>query len=148
MRSLCKKIAPSTFNYGFQPIALELSELFEEKHNLQVLLDLQLPNRAAPRQISRAVYRILLESLNNVVKHAQVDKVKVSMKVTEKRFSMIVEDSGVGGVNRKLAPSYLLRGGHIGVLGMQDWAAAVGGQLMIGENEPQGTKVALEIPLD
>lgn len=149
LREICTQLYPATVDHGFKYIALELAEQFETEHQLAVMLDLKLP-RSSPigsQRIFRAVYQVLLESLQNIVKHANVSEAFVTMTQSDDRFVMSVVDHGVGGMNPRLSQSRLLRQKRIGVINMYEWATSVGGRLLIEESFPRGTQIQLEIPL-
>lgn len=149
LRDICTQLYPSTIDHGLKVLASELVDRFAEEHDLNIKLKLDVPRTRAvgSRRISRVIYRIMLESLQNVVKHAKTRDVQVAIEQTESAIKLEVVDDGVGGITKRLSKSQLLRSRHIGVIGMSDWATSVGGNLQITENSPHGTRLQLEIPI-
>jgi len=93
-----------------------------------------------------ALYRILQESLANVEKHAQARHVTVHLKPQGAFVQLAIEDDGVGfdpehHTARKRGKSGL------GLLGMRERAAYVGGVLTIKSVRRSGTKIEVRIPL-
>lgn len=97
-----------------------------------------------PDSVKITIFRIAQEAISNIARHAHARHVKISLHANG-RLQMSIEDDGVGlrgdwqeGVN-----------GHrpLGLLGMQERAALIGGTLTIEAGVPQGTRVTLRVPL-
>lgn len=89
-------------------------------------------------------YRVLQESLTNVVRHAKASRARVQLVARDASLSLEVVDDGVGfGSGSAVGP---LEGN--GILGMRERARALGGALTI-ENRPEGgARVHLSLPLE
>ena len=103
---------------------------------------------ARPRDVQRfsseveaTVYRIAQEALNNVAKHAQARAVNVLLEQRGESIALVVEDDGVG--FRPLGASET----RIGLSGMQERAAAVGGTLEIEPTPGGGATLIACIPI-
>ena len=113
-----------------------------------VPVDLQsagLNNARLPPLIETAIYRIVQETLTNIVRHARATAVGVILERQKNHVSTIVEDNGCGfDVDAvQAAPS---AGRRMGLLGMQERAALLGGTLHIESAPDVGTTVYLRIP--
>jgi PAS domain S-box-containing protein len=89
---------------------------------------------------SVTVFRILQESLNNVVKHAQASRVDIVFADQTRSLSMLVKDNGVGfdaDVQKEQA---------YGLLGIRERALMVGGRARITSKPGRGTRVSLSLP--
>lgn len=95
-----------------------------------------------PTTIEQTVYRITDEALVNVERHAQASQVKVNLTKQSRSLILIIEDDGVGFVVEAGK-----RRGRYGLVGMQERAELVGGQLQIDSAPGQGTILHLTIPL-
>lgn len=90
------------------------------------------------------LYRIAQEALNNVTKHAQADHVDVILERRDNHVVLIIEDDGIGfEPNLEATPS----GRGLGLIGMRERAALVGGTLEIESTPGNGTTVYIRIPL-
>lgn len=76
--------------------------------------------------LATAIYRIVQESLTNVVKHAQASHVVVSLRRQGGQLCLSVSDNGVG------LPSQWQANGHHGLIGIRERAQALGGQCLLG----------------
>ncbi len=99
------------------------------------------PARAVDQAIAIQVYRILQESLNNVVKHAAASRVYVRLRLSATRLELEVEDRGKG-----VDPRVARRG--LGIVGMRERAALVGGTITFERPDAGGTLMRLEVPLE
>ena len=100
------------------------------------------PGADAPEIASSAaihVFRILQEALTNVARHARVNQARVGLTISPAGLRLEVIDSGGG-----IPESY--RAG-IGLAGMRERAALIGGSLDIGNANPNGTSIVLRAPI-
>jgi len=103
------------------------------------------PRRLTPEQ-EIAVYRIAQEALSNVVRHAQAVSASVEARFEPQRFTLVVQDDGVGfPVPASLAD--LDSSLHYGLMGMQERAELVNGRLTLDSSASGGTRLSLEVPL-
>lgn len=99
-----------------------------------------------PREVETQAFRIVQEALNNVHKHAAAGSVDVVLERKQGRTVLCVHDDGVGVLQsaRDAARGGTRRG--LGLLGMRERAALIGGELDISSVPGQGTKVTVQLP--
>lgn len=90
-----------------------------------------------PEQIEACAYRVVQESLTNVVRHSGAESVRVRVILEDEGLLVEITDDGTGGSEQP--------GG--GIRGMQERVAIVGGSFRAGPGE-QGWKVRVSLPLD
>ncbi len=96
--------------------------------------------------IETALYRVVQEALTNVLKHAAAHRVSVVLQRSPDQVSAVVEDDGQGfDTDSPGAASATER--RLGVLGMRERMALVGGTLTIESNIGRGTTVIARVPL-
>ena len=93
-----------------------------------------------PQAVQLAIYRIVQESLTNVVRHAHARTVRVYLTQDESSFSIRVVDDGTGPT-----PGGDRSGGR-GLLGMHERAELLGGTLVAGPLATGGFRVTATIP--
>jgi signal transduction histidine kinase len=104
--------------------------------------------RPLPAGVDLAAYRIVQESLTNVLRHAGRARAVVEVSYGERELTLTVDDDGRGhpggssGVNGHAAP----RPGH-GILGMHERAHALGGELEAGPRPSGGFRVCARLPI-
>jgi signal transduction histidine kinase len=135
-------------SHSLQPVILEEQGLlaaiawhvgmFERQTGIRVDYHAPPTAMAAGGGAAIHVYRILQESLNNVARHAGVDRVEVRVEIDAADFELVVEDNSPGTVHP-------LRAG-VGLTAMRERAELVGGRLNIGPAGEAGTRVTLRVP--
>ncbi len=105
---------------------------------VSVTLDLPRPDRTLPAAVETAAYRIALEALNNVVRHAQATTCRVCLSVGN-QVELDVTDNGVGIAARHPA--------GVGLAAMRERAVELGGATLIEPVRPHGTRVHATLPL-
>lgn len=95
--------------------------------------------RAAPSTVDLAAYRIVQESLTNVVRHARAQRVDVTVSYLPDAISIKVVDDGVG-------PAPGPDAGQ-GIVGMRERATSLGGSLSAGAGTGGGFAVRALLPL-
>jgi signal transduction histidine kinase len=91
-------------------------------------------------ELESAVYRIVQEALNNVVKHADASRAKIAVVEDDSRIRLTVEDDGKG-----VSQTDGDRQGF-GLIGMRERAERLGGELTIGEAPGGGVRVSVSLP--
>jgi signal transduction histidine kinase len=124
-----------------QPGLARLSELAESVRAAGVEVDLHVSGELPPASsaVDLAAYRIVQESLTNVVKHAGPARVVVRVDVVDGGMLVDVTDDGLGTTASTEAGR--------GLLGMHERAAAAGGTVTAGPLAAGGWRVRAELPL-
>ena len=91
--------------------------------------------------IEEELFRIALEALNNVVKHARAQHVTVDLRFEEQRVCLEISDDGMG-----YDPAVAKGSGGLGLRGMQERAQRIGGTLEIVGVLGKGTTVKVQAP--
>jgi signal transduction histidine kinase len=111
-----------------------------ERGQLELALDLpeQIPSLSP--DVEQCIYRIAQEAIENVIQHANADKLSVQLSVLNKEIDFIVQDDGQG--------TDLQQSGHtdhFGLAGMRERANLAGGTLTVHSLPGQGTRIHLAI---
>ncbi|HEU6442604.1 MAG TPA: PAS domain-containing sensor histidine kinase, partial [Microvirga sp.] len=111
---------------------------------------LGLENRL-PTEIETAIYRVVQEALTNVFRHAQARTASVIVERRGSRVSAIVEDDGIGFAIETVEPgqgrSDPVSRARLGLTGIRERLALLGGTLTIESAPGEGTTLFAEIPL-
>ena len=91
---------------------------------------------------STAVFRIFQETLTNVARHSNANRVKITLKKSNNYLALEVQDNGKGIEESKVCDSKSL-----GLLGMRERAYYFGGEVKFEGTQGKGTKVTVLIPL-
>ena len=107
-----------------------------KRTSIPCTLDTKLETITIGKEASIAVFRIIQESLTNVIRHAEATKVVVRIGKKKKQYEIEIIDDGVGITSERKTGSFSL-----GVLGMRERAEGIGGQLHITGAAGKGTSV-------
>ena len=140
-RTISFELTPSILeDFG---LAAALRELVSRiPGSLRVDLNLRGLDQPLPALLATAVYRIVQELLNNVMKHAQAQEVFVEVSQEDHQVYVSVEDDGVGFDASGPAP----RGG-IGLAGIRTRVGLLGGTVSSRSRPGQGTGFSLQVPV-
>jgi len=92
-------------------------------------------------EMETSIYRIVQESITNVVRHAYATCVDIILEWQAEKIVIIIEDDGVGLDMQKARET-----GHLGLIGMQERAEMLGGKLLVDSTPQVGTTLVVEIP--
>jgi two-component system, NarL family, sensor kinase len=99
-----------------------------------------------PADTELTLYRILQEALNNVQKHARARHVAVHLTRQGDSVQLTIKDDGIG-FDTKHHEARLKKKGVLGLFGMRERAAYVGGILTVKSGPRAGTEIEVRIPL-
>ncbi|MEP7000913.1 MAG: PAS domain-containing protein [bacterium] len=140
-RSIAMALHPSALDDLGLAAAIELhATLVARRTGLAMTLELDPVNVEIGR--ARAAYRVMQESLTNIVRHAEA--ISVVLRLSERAGELLLDviDDGCG-----IKPGQLGGAGSLGLLGMRERAAAFGGSVQIVALDVCGTAVKLRLPL-
>ncbi len=115
---------------------------FQSRTHIPCRFDTNLEEIDLDHERSMAVFRILQESLTNVARHANATNVAVNLTEADDSLLLEVRDNGRG-----ITPSEMEKTKSFGILGMQERALLLGGEINIQGSAGQGTMVSLRVPL-
>jgi signal transduction histidine kinase len=141
MRLLIFELRPSVLESEGLVTALRTRlEAVEERAGLGVELRVE-GEAPVPPGIEEGLYRIAQEALTNALKHARASNVCVTLRRGAEAVVLEIADDGLG-----FDPSTAVEGGGLGMEGMIERAAAMGGELVLDSEPGGGTSVRVEVP--
>ncbi len=141
--------------YDLRPIQLDhlgltgaiedIAEKVAAVNGLRLIKDVADIDNLFPKPWENSIYRIVQESLNNIVKHAQATEVRVSVSRSGSEVSIIIQDDGVGFEPNATGVSSRRNG--FGLLGLSERAKLLGGHAGVEAAKGAGTKLIIVLPL-
>jgi len=143
LHTLAVDLRPASLDHLGLISALEqFIKEFQRQYSLKVEFESTgMQERRLPANIETAIFRIVQESLTNVIMHAQATRVDVIVSRNDDTVAAIIEDNGIG-----FFPSLATDGEHLGLFGMRERIEMLGGTLAIESEPGQGTTVKAEVP--
>ena len=149
LREICVGLYPPMQDQGVELAVQEVVVQFRGKYGLKT--DFSLPKASVgpiDEQLVTAVCRILTEALNNIVKHAPTAEATVALNCTSDELTLTITDNGPGNPFAESSFSELVRQGHLGIVGMYEWAKLVDGHMQLAANQPTGSQLLFTCPLN
>lgn len=96
-------------------------------------------------EIESCIYRVVQESLNNIIKHSEASEFSVQIEADKSKVNVIVSDNGVG-----IPPEYFTLSGlsysGTGLFGMRERIEKLNGNLKINSSTGEGTVLIIQLP--
>jgi signal transduction histidine kinase len=142
VRRLAVELRPKVLDdFGLVPALERLTETFAEQTGIRVDFRAAIPDERLPSEVETALYRVVQESLTNVVKHAHSHRVSVLLTRKDAAVAAVIEDDGTGFDAAEAGQ------GGFGLAGMRERLALLDGRLEIESREGAGTTLVAEVPL-
>ncbi|HKO81838.1 MAG TPA: histidine kinase [Chitinophagaceae bacterium] len=144
VRNLASELRPSMLDdFGLIPALEWHSKEFEKRFNIKVEFQSEIKELKTSSLIATGLFRMYQESLTNVARHAGATKVSAILQVADGQIYFSIHDNGKGFIvttdNHKKT---------LGLLGMKERAAMMGGSLEINSSPDKGTSVVIIVPLN
>lgn len=97
---------------------------------------------ALPAPVEQALYRIAQEALNNALKHARAGQITLELRREAGRLALEIADDGAG-----FDPAAAHETGGVGLRGIAERVAGVGGAFALESAPGEGTRLRVEVPL-
>jgi signal transduction histidine kinase len=142
VRQLAVDLRPKVLDdFGLVAALERLTETFGAQTGISVRFESGLGEERLPLEVETALYRIVQESLTNIVKHALAENVSIVLARKPGAVVAVIEDDGKG-----FDPDDV-RDGGFGVQGMRERVGLLDGRLQIESSEESGTTLVAEVPL-
>jgi signal transduction histidine kinase len=135
---------PFLEKYGLLSAIRWYAEGFSRRSEIQVRVDGPADLPPVARAAERALFRVVQESLLNVLKHAQVHAAAVEISVLDEQLLVTIEDQGHG--FRELVRPSSAPGTGVGLASMRQRLTQLGGRLIV-TTSPDGTCIQAVVPL-
>jgi two-component system sensor histidine kinase UhpB len=142
IRRIAQGLRPPALDMlGLSPAIESYARSVAETSGLTIQTDIAATDGMLSPEAELALYRIVQEALSNVARHSQARSARVDLEVRRNAVHVVVSDTGRGfSVEEEMA-----RGG-LGLFGMQERGAYLGGTVEIDSTPGQGTRVRVTIP--
>jgi signal transduction histidine kinase len=142
VRRLAVELRPSALDdFGLVPAVERLAETFRDQSGIQVDLEALLGEERLPTDVETALYRVIQEAFTNVIKHSGAKRVSILLQRKNGAVMAVVEDDGSG-----FDPAGT-RADALGLAGMRERVALVGGRLLVESTAGAGTTLVAEVPV-
>ncbi|MAT43678.1 MAG: hypothetical protein CL609_15180 [Anaerolineaceae bacterium] len=140
---------------GLRPIYLEdlglaasldmLVREMEQSAQIPIKFNVVGDERRFTPQVEMSFYRMVQESLNNVLHHSDAKQSSVTLTFAEDGVELTIQDDGIGFIMPKNSAEFPKKG-HFGLLGLQERAELINAELSIKSKPGRGTTIFIRLP--
>ncbi len=142
LKKLISELRPEVLdNLGLIPAIEWLVEQFITRSGIRVNFSSRIKNIDLPKDKQLNIYRIVQESLTNVLRHSNASEIILDISESDNNICIEIKDNGKGFSPDKLDPLH-----SIGITGMKERALAFGAKLKLESLPGSGTTVLLSVP--
>lgn len=145
LHRLAADLRPASLDHlGLEAALRQYSRSAGSKFGLQVHFKARgMIGKRFSTEVETSLYRVVQEAMANVVRHARATRAEVLLQRRGDRVTVMVEDNGVGFEPEEVRQ----RGDHVGLLGIEERAEALGGTLTVESTPGAGTTIVVEVPI-
>jgi signal transduction histidine kinase len=141
---LAWQLRPSVLDeFGLNSALQSFGREWAERHGIELECDVSRQTADLPPAVETGIFRIVQEALNNIAKHSDASRVDLTLGLRDGHVMLVVEDNGRGFENHD--PSGLAAGG-LGLAGMRERTALMGGSFEIESEPGSGTSIFVRVP--
>lgn len=146
VRRMAMDLRPAALDdLGLVPALQAYAERFSETWPTKVIVRVTDGlRRRLPPDVELVLYRVVQEALTNVAKHSAASLARVSLSRRRNEVTLGIEDNGVG---FEPADKTQSNGTGLGLFGMRERLALVGGDAQIDSVKGQGTTITAHVPI-
>jgi signal transduction histidine kinase len=111
------------------------------KAGLQADISVPEDSGPIPKEIAIALFRIVQEGLNNIIRHAGAQRVRLELTSDGAGYAFTLSDDGSGFDQKDHADPW-----PHGIMGMQQRVRALGGRFLLESNSGTGTTLSVSVP--
>lgn len=143
MRDVASCLRPLALDAGLMSAVDWLLESYRQRTGLHCELTLDGSDALLDAGRTTTAFRVLQESLTNVVRHANATRLSVRISITASELLLSVSDNGTG-----FDPATLSSSRRFGLMGIRERVLVYGGTSTIDSEPGRGTTLSVIIPID
>ncbi|WHY85431.1 sensor histidine kinase [Neobacillus novalis] len=126
---------------GLVPTLRKYLQTIEEYHNHSKIEFVNIGiERRLPTKYEVALFRMIQESVQNALKHANACEIKVRLEITNTAITVLIKDNGAGFDTTQKKPE------SFGIIGMRERVDLLDGELTFDSKLGKGTAVLIHVP--
>lgn len=147
IRDISLNLRPSLLdNLGLKSAIKWYIEKQKSKAGIDIEYELDFDQEKLDPDYAITIFRIIQESITNIVRHAKAKKVFLSIKEEENSILINIEDDGVG-FDVENIWNEVKEGRALGILGIKERVELLKGNLEIKSGKGEGTRIKITFPL-
>jgi signal transduction histidine kinase len=143
MRLIINNLRPTVLDLGINAAFEWQVKDFQRRTGIDCELLMPEEELVLDDERATALFRILQESLNNILRHAKATNARIELVTDHARLTMKVADNGVG-----MFPDCRRKANSFGLVGIKERVSTLGGELRIENGPEKGTTIMVSIPAE
>jgi signal transduction histidine kinase len=145
VRRMAMDLRPAALDdLGLVPALHAYAEKYAQHWPVNVTVSVDGLTRRLPADVELVLYRVVQEALTNIAKHASATSAAVSLSRRHNEVTLTIVDDGVG---LDLHDGSQTNRSRLGLFGMRERLALVGGEMQVQSARGKGTKITARVPL-
>jgi PAS domain S-box-containing protein len=142
VRSISRSLVPPTLkDLGFIDSVNDLIDSIRTTQSLHIELDFfEFDEDLLPENKKLALFRIVQEQLNNIIKYARASRVVIILRQTQNNIFLQIKDNGVGFDLKKVKKG-------LGIISISNRAELLGGSALLTSSPGNGCEVNVSLPI-
>jgi len=141
VRAAINNLRPTVLDLGLSAAIEWQVQDFERRSGITCALTME-DDVTLDDNRATALFRILQESLNNVIRHAQASHVRIDLYKQANKLFLEITDNGIG-----IYPDCRRKTNSFGLVGIEERINALGGELNVNSDKNTGTSLSVWLPL-
>jgi signal transduction histidine kinase len=141
VKTIMNDLRPSVLSLGLHAAVEWQAKEFERRSGIACDLHIDHEEFALDDKLSTALFRIVQESLTNIMRHARASHVQIDMQRRNGQLIVTVADDGIG-----FFPDCRRKENAFGLIGIEERIDALGGAFSITNNLDRGMTIMVSIP--
>ena len=142
VRRILSELKPSILDeYGLIDALDWHNRQFTKNTGIPVVFKRQETEFRIAEDIATCIFRVVQESLTNIARYSEANKVVISVEIINENIIVIIEDNGIGFYTKSV-----LSKGSFGLLGMNERVQSLKGNFEIRSAPGKGTTVSISLP--
>ena len=142
VRQIINDLRPTVLDLGLSAAVEWQAAQFQRRTGIQCEIDDDHGEIAMPDYCATAFFRILQESLTNIVRHANASRVVIELRLNGGWLSLIVRDNGCG-----MSAEGRNKQGSFGLVGIEERILILGGTCAVFSERNGGTTIMVSAPV-
>jgi len=143
VRRIATELRPGVLDSLGLAAAIEWQAMdFQESTGIPCEVKIEVKEAIWDREFSTTCFRIFQETLTNIIRHANATRVFVRLSQVDHELVLTVRDNGRGILEKEI-----IHPRSIGLIGMRERVAQVGGQVFLFGVPGRGTTVTMRVPM-
>lgn len=143
IRELSSFLRPAIlYDLGLVPAIISQLKKFENQTGIQCNFNFDSEEFNDDEKISLILYRVIQESLTNIVRHSMASAMEVNLRKLRNTIELVVSDNGIGMESDKINSI-----SSLGLEGIRERVKSANGEVSIRSKQGSGTTIRVKIPV-